>query len=125
MKLTNEVTIFGVLKNGFPFTEAKGSVGSARASGDLQQFIGCQTTFELNNASVHGICWARTADGREVRCDKWVSASSAFVDQQMLDTMRSVNPTSLITFSYQGLDTVGTCQTLSVENGSLYRPTSP
>ena len=125
-KNTIEVHIIGKLVGNSPAqptTEAGGSIGSARASADGVQYIGCQTTIDNNNG-LHGECWARAANGSTAACDIWAHAGE-FGTLQYIDAIRSIGPQSVVTFTYLGTGPSGTCNSLTVENGSNVRTASP
>ena len=128
LKTTNEVLIGGQLLGGVQATVASGSIGSARASSDGTQYIGCEIDHLLSSSgSVRGLCYAKNAAGLRVECEV-VGDSAHWSQMQMIETMRSIGPQSVLTFKYLGAfpgTTSGTCIELSVENGSLFRTASP
>ncbi len=90
---------------------AFGAVGSARASSDNKQYIGCWVTSTASSAV--GGCQARRSDGAVKSC----STSNASI----VANMRAINEGSFIYFNYSG----GACTSLQVSNYSTYRPKTP
>ncbi len=70
---------------------ASGSVGSVRASGDGEQYIGCTITAQ-SGTSQHGACTASNAEGFTRSC--FVGSGNT----AMLGVISGLNGQSLITF---------------------------
>lgn len=92
---------------------AKGALGSARASADNNQAIGCHI-----GASVGGVpgvsCFATNAAGQTVSC---ISSN-----QGLVTAASAVNDSSIILF---GWNASGGCTTLTVQNYSSNPPLEP
>ena len=99
-KITDEVVITS--------TYFSGSMGSARASADSLQYIGC---FTVNGDG--GSCYARDAAGTTKMC--------AWSNPNFLRTVESINPASSIYVEF----TKSTCTYIDVGNFSWYRPMTP
>ena len=89
---------------------AAGSMGSARASRDSNQYIGCQFT---GSAEGHwAVCHARDATGNYGAC--------LFVDKDhMAHTVSTISDSSLLIF---GWNEDGHCTNVMVNNNSAYEP---
>ena len=89
-------------------TYFSGSMGSARASSDSVQYIGC---FMVNGEG--GNCYARDAAGTTKMC-YWTNPN-------FLRTVESINPASSIYVTFSK----GICTYINVGNFSFNRPMSP
>jgi hypothetical protein len=92
---------------------AYGSMGSARASADANQNIGCDS-YNSGGSSLYGYCHAQDSAGLYKQCF-WQGASYA-------STVASAAPGSSIWFYW---DTNGNCTFIEVSNGSQYAPLTP
>lgn len=105
-KTSNEVKITDSQRR------AEGSLGSARASADTNQYLAC--TVHSSASDIYMSCSARDASGLFRSC---ASSSDTLVQAAL-----SLSASSMIVFTW---DANYACQTLDVANGSLYLPTSP
>jgi hypothetical protein len=94
---------------------AQGSVGSARASNDSYQLIGCYSLAYTD--SVSGICAAADRWGTYAMCTVPASAAS-----YMIPAITSVGPQSYVSFSW---DSAGFCTVVLVSNYSAWLPPVP
>lgn len=92
---------------------AKGALGSARASADANQAIGCRIGAAAGGSPTV-YCFAVDAVGNRAQC------SSS--DQAIVTVARAITDSSMISF---GWSTQGTCLTLTVENYSSNPPLEP
>lgn len=88
---------------------AWGSMGSARNSGDNNQYIGC--TVNTSGSTPTGNCYARNAAGTLKTC---TTTNFYYVEQ-----MKSLASDSYI---YFGWNASGQCTTLSIGTMSSYEP---
>jgi hypothetical protein len=88
-------------------TSASGGLGSARASSDSNQYIGCETIVN------YGYCYVQDASG--------TSRSCAF-GSAMVPLVMTITESSYLYFSW---DTSGNCNYLHVENASALLPLTP
>ncbi|HET7503731.1 MAG TPA: hypothetical protein VFK02_22075 [Kofleriaceae bacterium] len=91
----------------------KGALGSARASSDPNQAIGCRITTAAGTSPV-AYCFAVDATGHRAECSS--------TDQAIVTVARAITDSSMISF---GWDAQGICLTLSVENYSSNPPLEP
>jgi hypothetical protein len=89
-------------------TYVTGSIGTARASADANQLIGC------NSYGNEGYCFAEDASGNWKQCF-WGTATQAAA-------VSSITPMSNITFYY---DSAGNCTSLEIGNYSYFPPSVP
>jgi hypothetical protein len=92
---------------------AKGALGSARASADNNQAIGCRVGTAAGNAPV-AYCFAVDASGCKAEC------SSA--DQAIVNVAGTVRDSSIVSFAWSP---GGACLSLTVENYSSSPPLQP
>lgn len=92
---------------------AKGALGSARASTDSNQVIGCRITTAAGTSPVI-YCYAVNAVGLKAECSS--------TDQALVTVASAITDSSLITFSW---NTQGLCASLTVENYSSNPPLQP
>jgi hypothetical protein len=93
---------------------AGGALGTARNTGDANQYIGCSVVGSPGNpASVY--CWAVDASGNSGNCYNPNNAN-------MVATVASINSDSYIYFRW---NSDGTCSMLQVENSSFFAPKGP
>lgn len=101
------------LKQSFPVTisssYAYGSIGSARASADATQYIGC------SSYGTSGACVALDATGNNFKMCAWSNAAQAAA-------VHSIGPHSYIVFYF---DTSGNCTNIYVSNYSYQLPATP
>lgn len=95
---------------------ANGSVGSARASADNNQYIGCYISVTSGGSSSVISCNATNSANVSISCNK--SNPSA----AMLQAVASVSESSYIYFT---LDASGYCSVVQVTNSSSNRPMTP
>lgn len=88
-------------------SSAYGGVTMARKTADSIQYLYCGTN-KYAGGTVSGSCYAR---------GKTASGYCTTQDPDMLASIRSVNPSSYISF---GWDASGVCNFISVANGSAY-----
>lgn len=88
-------------------SNAYGGVTMARKTADSIQYLYCGTNKYTGNTA-SGSCYARS---------KTTSGYCSTQDPDMLAAIRSVNPSSYISF---GWDASGVCNYISVANGSAY-----
>jgi hypothetical protein len=92
---------------------AKGALGSARASADTKQVIGCRIgTGAGGNPGVY--CVAVNAAGNTAECST--------TDQGIATVATAIRDSSLVSFTW---DPRGTCLSLTVENYSSNPPLQP
>lgn len=111
LKSSYPVGIFGLVGS---ITEAEGSVGTARNSGNSVEYIGCETTV-TNVGTSTGTCWAKESTGEVATC----TTNNA----NQLATIRSINPQSWIRFQVGNIS--GQCAEIQVENGSNIQTAAP
>jgi hypothetical protein len=88
---------------------AYGAIGSARASTDSVQYIGC------SSYGTSGACVAQDATGSNWKMCAWSSAAAAAA-------VHSIGPHSYIVFYW---DTSGNCTNVYVSNYSYQLPATP
>jgi len=91
----------------------KGALGSARASADANQAIGCRISTAAGTSPVV-YCFAVDAAGNKAECSS--------TDQAIVTVARAITDSSMVSF---GWDSHGTCLSLSVENYSSNPPLQP
>jgi hypothetical protein len=107
-KVDTEVSVFH-----FPnYSRANGAVGSARASADGDQFIGC--ALQADEATIHVSCSARSAPGKRFWCTSYAAS--------IIQAAASIGPSSYL---HIVADAGGKCTGLWVNNSSEYRPMVP
>ena len=89
---------------------AYGSLGNARNSTDINQYIGCKTTAS-NTGAEDATCWAQNAAGTYVTCRTTAP--------RLVDIARSLNGDSYLEFAW---DAASQCTWMIVENDSWYAP---
>jgi hypothetical protein len=87
---------------------AAGGVTLSRRTADSVQYISCGLAKSVGNAE-SGNCYARDKN--------YASGFCTTQDPQMLDTLRSINASSYIFFSWND---AGVCQFITVTNSSAY-----
>jgi hypothetical protein len=93
---------------------AKGALGSARASADNNQAIGCRVGAAAGGSSPGIYCFAVDAAGNQASC------SSS--DQAILAAASALRDSSILSFSWTP---GGACQSVTVENYSSNPPLQP
>jgi len=94
---------------------AVGALGSARASADAVQYIGCEIhTFLAPTLAPQLLCMAVDAAGRTGVCTS--------NDERMLEAARHIPSDAYLLFSW---DEQGSCVELRVTNASRYAPRAP
>lgn len=88
-------------------SNAYGGITMARKIADTTQYLYCSTS-KYAGTTVSGSCYARS---------KTTSGYCTTQYPDMLATIRSINPSSYISF---GWDASGVCNYISVANGSAY-----
>ena len=88
-------------------SNAYGGITMARKTADTTQYLYCGTS-KYAGSTVSGSCYARS---------KTTSGYCTTQDADMLASIRSINPSSYISF---GWDASGVCNYISVANGSAY-----
>lgn len=88
--------------------QASGARGSARASTDCLQYIGCQVRGNHDGTATVG-CVARNANGFQMACESTVPS--------IVNTALSISDSSHISFIYDGN---GNCRSLLVSNNSRW-----
>jgi hypothetical protein len=109
-KSVDEVSISGTA--GSEIT-VSGSMGSARASSDNLQMIGCRVNAYSTDTTVDTTCFGRDSTGRLVTCE---SQSPAFAQ-----AASAITSDSHIQFTTGGL----ACDSLFVEANSRFLPKTP
>jgi len=89
-----------------------GSMGSARNSGDANQYIECRVTWVSGYNTVN--CYARDSAGTVVTC---ISTNAAAAK-----TVAAMKDNSRVRFDY---DPLGNCTNISFSNASFYGPPVP
>lgn len=93
-----------------------GNLGSARASGNTVELIGCDTFgWAQTTGPGYVFCWAVDASGRQLTCSREGNAS-------MVNAASAIGPASYVSF---GADKLGYCDSLDVQNFSSYQPMVP
>ncbi|MDC0712880.1 hypothetical protein POL68_30745 [Stigmatella sp. ncwal1] len=92
---------------------AYGSLGTARSSTDVNQYIGCTTSTGSSGEQVMN-CFARSAGGISASCTSSVSA--------LVNAAHSVTADSYIDFRWDG---TGACTQLTVTHASYMQPSVP
>jgi len=92
---------------------AKGALGSARASADTNQAIGCRIGAGAGGSPTT-YCFATNAAGTTVQCSTG--------DQAIAMVATAIRDSSLVSFSW---NTQGTCLSLTAENYSTNPPLEP
>jgi hypothetical protein len=109
-KTVDEVTISGTAGSEIAVT---GSMGSARASSDNLQMLGCRVNAYSTDTTVDTTCFGRDSTGRLVVCE---SQSAAFAQ-----AASAINSDSHIQFTTAGLG----CDSLVVETNSRFLAKTP
>lgn len=106
-----------VLINTSPVYSAQGSLGSARASADTVQFIGCTIVTEAYSGApvTTGSCSATNAAGTSVSCST--------TDPEIIATIATVGINSFIRFTSN--TNGGECTSIRVVNSSQWQPLAP
>jgi hypothetical protein len=92
-----------------------GQLGSARASADTNQFLGCESA--SSNTQTFISCFGRNAAGVQVYCYNRVNAG-------MRDAVAAITPSSYISFQTDPAD--GTkCAMVQVQTSSAFLPPTP
>jgi hypothetical protein len=107
MKFVQPVTI------NTTYSYAYGSMGSARASSDSNQQIGC-TTYNSGGTNNYGYCSARDASGNYKSCS-WSGS-------QWTSTINAMTSASWIWFYW---DASGNCTFITLQNDSSQLPSTP
>lgn len=98
---------------------AKGMLGTARASADANQYIGCSMEAG-DNALPIVRCFAQNANGTVVSCSRTtispgIGGSVSPIELGFLTTVASISNDSYLTFNW---DASGKCTKVFVENSS-------
>jgi hypothetical protein len=92
---------------------AKGALGSARASADTKQAIGCRIGTASGTSPIV-YCFANDAAGNLAECSS--------TDQAIATVATAIRDSSLVSFAW---DSRGACLSLTVENYSSNPPLQP
>ena len=93
-------------------TYAYGSLGSARKSANIQEYIGCSTVTQTTSDYVQ--CYARDVAGTVRSC--WSSNAA------LIASARAIGPASYV---YFGWSSTGECTQVTVHNFSYSEPMTP
>jgi hypothetical protein len=99
-----------------PLTRAMGSLGSARNSADLTQYIGC-TVYTFSNGSATMTCTARDSTAVTRSC-----STNNTMAPGMVEAARHITTDSYIFFKW---GPGGECTELHITNNSYHAPKKP
>ena len=102
-------------------TYATGSMGTARASADGTQWIGCEMRFGTGGVGYAALCYAQDSAGNYRFCG--FDNTNATTMQQVSAVIASITPASYIYFTFNASG--GTCNFIQVEDKSYFRPMVP
>jgi hypothetical protein len=119
--LTCSALAFGGSKYSLPVVvdlatnNAYGAIGSARASSDSNQIIGCETVgLSAGPENTYGYCFAYDANANLGMCN-WTGATWA-------TAVASITPMTRLNFSW---DSSGNCTQIDIGNWSFFPPPVP